>query len=117
MHCCELHSRSVARSLCQRAEGAQVIGSERNLVLQVTISLLEEAMLKGGKQQVLIDGFPRNEENRAAFEAQVPALLASNLGSSQAGPSSGGYHWRVLDLRDWLTPSLWQGEWHCMSAC
>ena len=28
-------------------------------------------MLKGGKQQVLIDGFPRNEENRAAFEAQV----------------------------------------------
>lgn len=39
--------------------------------LQVTISLLEEAMLKGGKQQVLIDGFPRNEENRAAFEAQV----------------------------------------------
>ena len=38
---------------------------------QVTISLLEEAMLKGGKQQVLIDGFPRNEENRAAFEAQV----------------------------------------------
>ena len=39
--------------------------------LQVTISLLEEAMLKGGKQQVLIDGFPRNEENRSAFEAQV----------------------------------------------
>ena len=39
--------------------------------LQVTISLLEEAMLKAGKQQVLIDGFPRNEENRAAFELQV----------------------------------------------
>jgi hypothetical protein len=37
----------------------------------VTISLLEAAMLKGGKQQVLIDGFPRNEENRAAFESQV----------------------------------------------
>lgn len=41
------------------------------LLRQVTISLLEEAMRKGGKQQVLIDGFPRNEENRAAFEAQV----------------------------------------------
>ena len=53
-----------------------VVSSEHDLVLQVTISLLEEAMLKGGKQQVLIDGFPRNEENRAAFEAQVPALLA-----------------------------------------
>lgn len=38
---------------------------------QVTISLLEAAMLKEGKQQVLIDGFPRNEENRAAFESQV----------------------------------------------
>lgn len=47
--------------------------------LQVTISLLEDAMLKGGKQLVLIDGFPRNEENRAAFEAQVspPVILYS----------------------------------------
>ena len=41
-------------------------------------------MRKGGKQQVLIDGFPRNEENRAAFESQVrqhcalvPALPAT----------------------------------------
>ncbi len=67
-----------------------VVSSERYLVLQVTISLLEEAMLKGGKQQVLIDGFPRNEENRAAFEAQVPALLALLLGRPQAGASSGG---------------------------
>lgn len=45
-----------------------------DIVSQVTISLLEEAMLKGGKQQVLIDGFPRNEENRAAFESQVCTL-------------------------------------------
>ncbi len=45
--------------------------------MQVTISLLEEAMLKGGKQQVLIDGFPRNEENRAAFESQVCCANAS----------------------------------------
>ena len=39
--------------------------------LQVTISLLEAAMKNSGKQHFLIDGFPRNEENRAAFESQV----------------------------------------------
>ena len=46
-------------------------GDAKASFLQVTISLLEEAMLKADKQQVLIDGFPRNEENRAAFESQV----------------------------------------------
>ena len=59
---------------CHRAGRAIAGGTENEKgvwQLQVTISLLEEAMLKGGKQQVLIDGFPRNEENRGAFEAQV----------------------------------------------
>ena len=36
---------------------------------EVTIKLLEKAMLENGNNKFLIDGFPRNEENRAAFEA------------------------------------------------
>uniref|UniRef100_I1P4U1 adenylate kinase n=1 Tax=Oryza glaberrima TaxID=4538 RepID=I1P4U1_ORYGL len=35
---------------------------------EVTIKLLQEAMIKSGNDKFLIDGFPRNEENRAAFE-------------------------------------------------
>ncbi|KAK8950221.1 UMP-CMP kinase [Platanthera guangdongensis] len=35
---------------------------------EVTIKLLEKAMLENGNYKFLIDGFPRNEENRAAFE-------------------------------------------------
>ena len=40
-------------------------------LLQVTISLLQRAMDDSGKHKFLIDGVPRNEENRASFEAQV----------------------------------------------
>ncbi|XP_022742396.1 UMP-CMP kinase 3-like isoform X2 [Durio zibethinus] len=36
---------------------------------EVTIRLLQKAMLESGNDKFLIDGFPRNEENRAAFEA------------------------------------------------
>jgi UMP-CMP kinase len=35
---------------------------------EVTIALLKEAMIKNENDKFLIDGFPRNEENRAAFE-------------------------------------------------
>jgi len=35
---------------------------------EVTIKLLQEAMIKNENDKFLIDGFPRNEENRAAFE-------------------------------------------------
>ncbi|KAH7659901.1 Adenylate kinase/UMP-CMP kinase protein [Dioscorea alata] len=35
---------------------------------EVTIKLLQQAMLESGNDKFLIDGFPRNEENRAAFE-------------------------------------------------
>ena len=38
---------------------------------EVTIKLLQKAMLESGNDKFLIDGFPRNEENRAAFEAVV----------------------------------------------
>ncbi|XP_052211614.1 UMP-CMP kinase 3-like isoform X2 [Diospyros lotus] len=35
---------------------------------EVTVKLLERAMQQSGNEKFLIDGFPRNEENRAAFE-------------------------------------------------
>lgn len=36
---------------------------------EVTIKLLQRAMLESGNDKFLIDGFPRNDENRAAFES------------------------------------------------
>ncbi|KAK1384431.1 UMP-CMP kinase [Heracleum sosnowskyi] len=36
---------------------------------EVTIKLLERAILETNNDKFLIDGFPRNEENRAAFES------------------------------------------------
>jgi UMP-CMP kinase len=41
---------------------------------EVTIKLLQTAMLESGNDKFLIDGFPRNEENRAAFERVVSLL-------------------------------------------
>ncbi|KAM0918290.1 hypothetical protein ACQ4PT_008876 [Festuca glaucescens] len=42
---------------------------EGNIVpSEITIKLLQEAMIKSENDKFLIDGFPRNEENRAAFE-------------------------------------------------
>uniref|UniRef100_A0A1D1XU05 UMP-CMP kinase n=1 Tax=Anthurium amnicola TaxID=1678845 RepID=A0A1D1XU05_9ARAE len=35
---------------------------------EVTVKLLQRAMKESGNDKFLIDGFPRNEENRAAFE-------------------------------------------------
>ncbi|KAH7287885.1 hypothetical protein KP509_31G002000 [Ceratopteris richardii] len=55
-------------------------GSENGLMIQnmikegkivpseVTVKLLQNAMERSGNDKFLIDGFPRNEENRAAFE-------------------------------------------------
>lgn len=36
---------------------------------EVTVNLLQRAMLESGNNKFLIDGFPRNEENRLAFES------------------------------------------------
>ncbi|XP_057533118.1 UMP-CMP kinase 3 [Amaranthus tricolor] len=36
---------------------------------EVTIGLLQKAIQESGKEKFLIDGFPRNEENRALFES------------------------------------------------
>ena len=44
---------------------------------EVTIKLLQQAMQQSGNDKFLIDGFPRNEENRAAFENVVTFQLSS----------------------------------------
>jgi UMP-CMP kinase len=48
---------------------------------EVTIKLLKQAMIKDENDRFLIDGFPRNEENRAAFELVVSSstLTIKNL--------------------------------------
>jgi len=42
---------------------------------EFTIKLLKEAMIKSENDKFLIDGFPRNKENRAAFENVVRPFL------------------------------------------
>lgn len=46
-------------------ENGQIVPSH------VTVGLLQKAMDDSGTDKVLIDGFPRNEENRSAFEKQT----------------------------------------------
>ena len=41
---------------------------------EVTIKLLQKAIQENGNDKFLIDGFPRNEENRAAFEKVVSSI-------------------------------------------
>lgn len=46
---------------------------------EVTIKLLQKAMQESDNDKFLIDGFPRNEENRAAFEKVVrPSVQSHN---------------------------------------
>lgn len=42
---------------------------------EVTIKLLQRAIEENENDKFLIDGFPRNEENRAAFESVVSLRL------------------------------------------
>lgn len=42
---------------------------------EVTIKLLQQAMQESGNDKFLIDGFPRNEENRVAFQNVVTSLF------------------------------------------
>ena len=50
---------------------AQMIKDGQIVPSHVTISLLQKAMADSGQNKFLIDGFPRNDENRNAFEQQV----------------------------------------------
>ena len=59
---------STPRTCCDAISGIRV---------QVTNGLLERAMSESGKDRFLIDGFPRNEENRAAFEADTGEVTST----------------------------------------
>lgn len=50
---------------------AEMIKNGQIVPSHVTVSLLEKAMKESGRDTFLIDGFPRNEENRASFEKQT----------------------------------------------
>lgn len=50
---------------------ANMIAQGQIVPSHVTVGLLKNAMVSSGKQHFLIDGFPRNEENRSAFEIQT----------------------------------------------
>lgn len=58
---------------------AEMIANGQIVPSHVTISLLQAAMDASGKTQFLIDGFPRNEENRSAFESQVPFFILGRI--------------------------------------
>ncbi|KAL3159798.1 UMP-CMP kinase 3 [Trebouxia sp. C0009 RCD-2024] len=50
---------------------AQMIKDGQIVPSHVTISLLQKAMADSAQDKFLIDGFPRNDENRNAFEQQT----------------------------------------------
>ncbi|KAK6935032.1 hypothetical protein RJ641_035187 [Dillenia turbinata] len=61
--------RAETRSGSENGAMIQNMMNEGKIVpSEMTIKLLERAMLESGNDKFLIDGFPRNEENRAAFE-------------------------------------------------
>jgi hypothetical protein len=50
---------------------ADMIKNGQIVPSEVTVGLLQSAMTASGKEKFLIDGFPRNDENRGAFEKVV----------------------------------------------
>ncbi|CAL1371065.1 unnamed protein product [Linum trigynum] len=62
--------RAEIKSGSENGTMIQIMIKEGKIVpSEVTIKLLEKAILGIDNDKFLIDGFPRNEENRAAFEA------------------------------------------------
>ena len=61
---------------------AEMIKDGQIVPSHVTISLLQKAMAESGQDKFLIDGFPRNDENRNAFERQVYTSPAQVVNSS-----------------------------------
>jgi len=50
---------------------AEMIKQGQIVPSEITVGLLEEAMKASGERMFLIDGFPRNDENRERFESQT----------------------------------------------
>jgi UMP-CMP kinase len=46
---------------------------------EVTVKLLEKAMKESENDKFLIDGFPRNLDNRKCFESVVSRVLYKNV--------------------------------------
>lgn len=46
---------------------------------ELIVKLLLKAMLQSGNDKFLVDGFPRNEENRKAYESVVSLLFGSDV--------------------------------------
>lgn len=42
----------------------------------ITMEILQKAMVKSGNDKFILDGFPRDEEIRKAFEAAVSLLIS-----------------------------------------
>lgn len=65
--------------LMLRCDGREMIKSMikdgKIVPSEVTVRLLLKAMENSKGEKFLIDGFPRNDENRAVFERMVPFLL------------------------------------------
>lgn len=54
---------------------SQLIHDGKIVPSEITVALLWKAMVRAGKPRVLIDGFPRNSENRAAWEAAMEGKI------------------------------------------
>eukprot|EP00798_Chlamydomonas_sp_ICE-L_P003603 gene3603-13686_t len=50
---------------------ADMIKNGQIVPAEITVRLLQKAMQESGKKKILIDGFPRNDENREAFQAVI----------------------------------------------
>lgn len=63
-------------NLCFFSAMIQTMMKEGKIVpSEVVVKLLQQAMLTSGNNKFLIDGFPRNEENRLTFESVVMLSL------------------------------------------
>lgn len=65
--------------MCCRNMIQSMIKEGKIVPSEVTIKLLQRAILEDSNDKFLIDGFPRNEENRVAFEAVVSSLWNPSL--------------------------------------
>ncbi|KAI6702908.1 hypothetical protein NL676_012044 [Syzygium grande] len=64
--------RAESRSGSENGTMIQNMIKEGKIVpTEVTIKLLQKAMQESGNDKLLIDGFPRDDESRAAFEAVI----------------------------------------------
>lgn len=76
MYTCHIYcfTHLVTGSIFCRTMIDTIITEGKIVPSEITIKLLQEAIIKGGNDKYIIDGFPRNEENRVVFESVVSLL-------------------------------------------